>query len=82
MRTNVRCRKCQARKVLTKHPDEYTRLPKCNTCGNKNYRVVIREKQETCNCSGYWFPHRKGSNAECSLIDTGNFMEGLIDTNK
>ena len=79
MRVNVRCRNCKSRRVLTKHPLSYDRLPKCNNCGRQNYRVVIRETQETCTCSGYWFPHRKGSHAECSLIDTTNFMKGISD---
>lgn len=59
----VRCSKakCKARRVLPKHPDDYVRLPKCKGCGGKKYLVVKRNKQLTCHCDGYWFPHRDGS---------------------
>lgn len=77
MRVNVRCRCCNARRVLTKHPDLYIRLPKCKTCKAQNYRVVIREKQITCYKDCFAFPHRKGSHPNCNLpvID---FMKDLL----
>lgn len=28
----VRCRWCRARRTLARHPDEYTRVPKCRRC--------------------------------------------------
>lgn len=53
----------------------YVRLPKCPHCGSKTrhklkserkvdpkyYPVGRQDASETCNCSGYHFPHRKGS---------------------
>jgi hypothetical protein len=71
-RCHVRCRACQARKVLRVTPDEYVRLPKCGNCGAQNYRVDgwmnSRDTRKTaCSCAGYIYmtrrewPHRQGS---------------------
>lgn len=71
MRYHVRCRKCQARRVLPKLPEHYIRPPAC-LCGSKEYRVDHwMNKRDTkamsCKCAGYVhltgrvFPHRKGS---------------------
>jgi len=60
-RTWTRCRVCATRKVLNRHPDHYIRQPKCHHCGARNWRPVKRNRQRTCNCNGYWFPHRAGS---------------------
>lgn len=61
MRTWVRCRKCEARRVLNRHPDNYLRPPKCRSCGHTAYRVVTNYPRPLCGCSGYHFIHRKGS---------------------
>lgn len=60
MGVNVRCRRCKARRVLSKHPDDYVRLPLCGTCGtrDKGYLVVKLTKTITCSCMGYPYPHR------------------------
>ncbi len=60
MGVNVRCRRCNARRVLSKHPLDYKNLPCCGTCGTKDkgYRVVKLTKTITCSCMGYPFPHR------------------------
>lgn len=73
-RTHVRCRKCEARRVLSRHPDRYARLaPVCRTpgCGSRDYRAdkwmnnrntgARGSNAQGCNCGGYWFTHRRGS---------------------
>lgn len=64
-RYHVRCRRCEARKVLRRHPDQYEIQPKCG-CGHRSYRVdAWMMKRDTramaCTCAGYWFWHRQGS---------------------
>lgn len=66
MKTHCRCRKCSARKVLPKHPDEYLRQPKCWSCGARDYRADRwmnnrNNKRQTCHADCYHFPHRVGS---------------------
>lgn len=60
-----RCTKCQTRKTLHKPFRYYVRPPKCPKCGNKKwylYRWMLRRgREQKCNCTGYHFPHRKGS---------------------
>lgn len=65
MRYHVRCRRCQARRVLSKHPDEYKIIPVCRSigCGSTSYRVdtwmmnrntsTIGQNALGCNCGGY-----------------------------
>lgn len=69
-RFHCRCRQCDTRKVLAKHPDEFTRLPKCpkESCGARDWRTdAWMNGRDTslrgmgCACSGYAFMHRKGS---------------------
>lgn len=65
-RHHVRCRHCEARRVLRRHPDAYYRLPSCKVCGRRSYRVDRWMMQRdtwaaACKCGGYWFIHRKGS---------------------
>lgn len=68
-RCHVRCRVCQARKVLKMNPEQYyrfnvkrgefvSRAPKCDSCGANDYRVdgwMNRRNTSatTCNCVGY-----------------------------
>lgn len=85
MKVNVRCRvkECQARHGFTKHPDAYKRRRRCRVCGQRDrgFLVVVRkEKQTTCWCSGYWFPHRYGSHEQCKYHvppTEQQFFEGL-----
>lgn len=72
MKTHCRCRKCQARRALPKHPLEYLRQPKCRNCGARDFRVDAwanarpwRKRENLCWCDGIWFsikgaPHRMG----------------------
>lgn len=76
-RCHVRCRKCAARRVLPSAPDYLERLPACENCGSKEYRVdgwmnSRDTRASACCCSGYvrmtrdpnstvWTMHRKGS---------------------
>ena len=73
-RTHVRCRRCETRRVLPRHPDLYVRLmPVCTSpgCGSRDYRADKWMNQRNtsphgksargCNCPGWWFIHRKGS---------------------
>ena len=76
MRYHVRCKKCRARRVLPKHPDEYKFIPHCKSCDNTTYTVdkwmMERNTSTTgpkalgCNCAGYYWSgaggvHQKGS---------------------
>jgi len=58
-------RKCTGRRMLTKHPDEYVRAPKCPHCGGRKWyldkQIVRRHARERCNCGGWHFTHRRGS---------------------
>lgn len=70
----MRCgvEKCRTRFTLKKAPHLYKRRIKCPTCGDYfKVRSVEAErqrelaKQDTCRCSAYPFPHRKGSMRMC-----------------
>lgn len=66
MRCHVRCRHCMTRRCLKRKLSEYLRVPACEVCGKRNYRVDRWMNRRdttrvTCTCSGYWFPHRQGS---------------------
>ncbi|RDU99410.1 hypothetical protein DWV00_08655 [Trinickia dinghuensis] len=65
-RCHVRCRHCMTRRCLKRLPSQYIRLPACDVCGRRNYRVDrYMNRRDTgkarCDCAGYWFPHRRGS---------------------
>lgn len=64
-RCHVRCRHCEARRVLPRHPDNYTRQPPaCRGCGRRDYRAdryMNTRRTVVCECAGYWFKHRRGS---------------------
>lgn len=75
MKTHCRCRSCGARRVLRKHPTEYTRQPKCGTCGARNYRADLyrmagKDDRPTCHADCYHFPHRIGS-GQCKFLKPG-----------
>src|SRR6185503_651664 len=66
-RYHCRCRRCETRRVLAKHPDEYRRQPTC-ACGARDWRTdAWMNKRDTsargmgCTCNGYHFTHRRGS---------------------
>lgn len=66
MRCHVRCRHCETRRCLKRKLSEYLRVPACEVCGKRDYRVdrwMNRRNttRMTCTCAGYWFPHRQGS---------------------
>ena len=91
-RFNVRCKKCDKRRVLPKHPDEYSRPPKCSGCGHQEYSLSHwanrrDTKAESCNCAGYvhmtrrvW-PHRRGSKYCWFRKDGSQRFEGDPDFN-
>lgn len=76
-RFHVRCRTwaCKARRVLKKHPSQYYRQPKCESCGRTGevWRVDrwMQERNTRllgCTCAGYAWAgymsgamHRRGS---------------------
>lgn len=66
-RCHCRCRKCGARQVKDKHPDDYILGPICRVCGRRNTIRIDRwmntrwKYQKNCGCTGYWFTHRMGS---------------------
>lgn len=70
----VRCSRCQARRRLQRHPDQYDRLPRCGTpkCKTKPQRYYVDHyrqnvernkgaKATLCRCTAYHFPHRAAS---------------------
>ena len=78
-RWRMRCLRCKAdpskgsgRFTLPKHPSDYKRGVSCPSCGE---RIRLQDceadrrrelaKQITCRCSGYPFPHRRGSLRFC-----------------
>lgn len=65
-RFHCRCRRCGARKVLRRIPDDYVKQPQCNVCGKRDFRIdTWMQKRDTramsCFCGGYPFQHRRGS---------------------
>lgn len=59
-------RDCRQRITLTRRIEKYFRVPKCRGCGRELTGQIDREprqraKRDVCGCSGYWFPHRRGS---------------------
>lgn len=67
MNVPCRCRRCETRRTLSKHPDEYVRPPKCRNCGSPityvcaDRRSKRDKRNHQCGCSGYHFTHRRGS---------------------
>ena len=64
---HCRCRKCSARQVKARHPDDYCRPPRCRKCKAVGSLLVNAWANRrpwralTCNCDGYWFPHKRGT---------------------
>ncbi|MDR3427963.1 hypothetical protein [Silvimonas sp.] len=74
---HCRCRKCQARKKLARHPDNYLRTPACPQCGNREWRVdrwMMRRdtRKQACTCEAYHYWHRIGG-GKC-LYDKGGAL--------
>src|ERR1035437_5315504 len=65
--TRINGIKCTQRRSLARHPKNYLRPPKCPQCGQSHWYIEsYRMRKEMgskpmCMCSGYHFPHRKGS---------------------
>lgn len=61
-KVNVRCSRCEARDVFTKHPDEYTVPRTCGKCGHNKFRVLKNRAKDRCNvnceCGGYQWLNR------------------------
>lgn len=65
-RFHVRCRNCETRRVLPRHPEQYERVPQCRCCGKRDFRIDKwmmnrNTRGMACTCAGYWFWHRRGS---------------------
>lgn len=56
---------CRKRRALRRKPEDYIRPPQCVDCGGRRYHHDIWQERKNaeagCNCSGYWFRHRRGS---------------------
>ena len=66
IRCHVRCKHCATRRALPRRLSEYMRVPSCNVCGRRNWRIdTWMNRRDTtaarCDCAGYWFPHRRAS---------------------
>lgn len=68
-----RCTKCGTRQTLGKLPKYYIRPRRCPKCGNRKWYVDkwmrTRGTKQKCNCTGWWFPHRRGCK-HCDLSPT------------
>lgn len=60
-----RCVKCKTRRTLVQLWSLYLRPPKCNACGYHRLKPCFDRlhtgRRFKCNCTGYHFPHRRGS---------------------
>ena len=75
-RHRMRCsrsskRGCGRRFTIKRNPEDYRRWPKCPHCGCWDTQSVEAsrraeaEREDTCHCSRYPFPHRAGSLRMC-----------------
>lgn len=67
-RRGCACRKCGARQMRARHPDEYSIRPRCKRCNGLGtlrldiwYDARSAKRRPACDCDGYHFPHREGS---------------------
>lgn len=58
---HARCSRCEARRTLARKPHEYIRPPRCRRCGANRYRLDVYRQTGRTGCTGYHFPHRRGS---------------------
>lgn len=79
MKVRLRCSEgksgCGKYFSLPKHPDLYSRKPKCPHCGCLKYQLIDKWRQaekrrqkrndQLCYCNAYPFPHVKGSLRFC-----------------
>ena len=67
--------KCRQRHHFKKRVEEYVRPKKCPSCGNVITLLdrwqMKRNKQNTCLCAAYPFPHQAGSSVWCEQHPTG-----------
>jgi len=58
-----RCTKCQARRALPRRLADYVRIPKCHSCGHKNFYLdkSRQYRSDYCSCEGYHHRHRQKS---------------------
>lgn len=80
MSTHCRCRICDRRKAIKRHPDNYIRPPKC-VCGGSlrvdKWANSRPWRRSMCHCDGVWFsikgaPHRKGS-GQCNYNENRSY---------
>ena len=73
-RKHYRCGQCRARRSLKRELWDYIRPPKCRECYAVDWRLDMSRTKEwltrtgvfnTCNCGGYFFPHRRGGGVWC-----------------
>jgi hypothetical protein len=75
-RMRCRVKACQKRFSVKRHPNLYVRWPKCPACGTRLHTSLVEAERQAemdrakargdvCGCSGYSFPHRRGSIAGC-----------------
>lgn len=73
VRTRCRCRHCNRRRTLPRHPYLYEREPACPACGARSWAVdTYRQSGQeaaatTCRCDGFPYPHRRGSSSGAFL---------------
>lgn len=62
-------KRCQQRHALPRKVEDYTRKPKCPSCGNfisfMDTWQMNKNKETTCNCGLPIYPHRAGSHVLC-----------------
>ncbi len=61
---------CDKRRALKHHHTWYIRKPKCKVCNSELVYVDVwqmkKNKENTCYCDAYHFPHRPGSSKMCT----------------
>jgi hypothetical protein len=60
---------CGKRRALKHHHSWYIRKPKCSACNHELVYVdawqMKKNKENTCNCNAFHYPHRAGSDFMC-----------------
>lgn len=86
MSYNYRCTTNRCRKRITKKKriidGSLRKIDKCRVCGGKlslDLSLKIRNRKNKCNCDGYHFPHRKGTEPWCHHAKIGPTEEDFQD---
>lgn len=83
-----RCGHCKARRVLNRELWEYSKPPKCHTCGVIDWCIDMYRYTEwknktgsyaVCHCYELPYPHRPGSDVWCKQHKTGPTEQDYVN---